>query len=142
MSLDRPEHEDTLESLGRQLRRLPAPTVPSHLEARLLAAIPSRPVRTRPPTRIWLAAAVLWTAAASLLIVLHLPHRRDDTQKVVEIQPAPPDPAPTLWRYEQALRRSDADESVVFDSTAPPFEWPVAGSTRVFLSDRLGESLP
>ena len=40
------------------------------------------------------------------------------------------------WTYEQALRHSDEDASVVLDRAAPAFAWPVAGSRTAFLSDR------
>ena len=84
--------------------------------------------------RSWVAAAVLLAAAAAALFAVRLPQRPPEPAPPVK-QPAAD--APTLWRYEQALRRSDADAAVVLNRAMPPFEWPVAGP--VLLADERRE---
>ncbi len=131
MSLERPESD---EALGRRLRDLPPPPVPVGLETRLIAAIPW-PERSRGgSTRLWLATAVLLTAAASVLLAFRLP--RVVQSPAVRVAVAPTTRPATLWTYEQALRRPGADASAMLDRVAPPFAWPVAGSRTAFLSDR------
>jgi hypothetical protein len=136
MSPHRPENDETLEALAHRLRCLPAPPVPSELEGRLLAAIPSR--RRVRRTRSWLAAAVLLAPAACLLIVLRLPHGvvEPDSVKSGAAVPEVASRPPTLWTYEQALRQPNADASVILDRAGTAFTWPVAGPTTTFLSDR------
>ena len=131
MSPERPESD---EALGRRLRGLPPPPVPEGLEARLLAAIPRPPRRRGGSTRLWLATAVLLTAAASVLLAFRLP--RVVESPPVRVAVAPTIRPATLWTYEQALRRPGADASGVLDQVAPPFAWPVAGSRTAILSDR------
>ena len=41
----------------------------------------------------------------------------------------------TLWAYEQALRRPNADALAIVDRAGPAFSWPVAGPATVFLSE-------
>jgi hypothetical protein len=137
MYRDQPENDETLEALSYCLRRLPAPPVPSGLEGRLLAAIPLR--RRSRRARSWLAAAVLLAPAACLLLVLRLPLGDvigPPKFRMGASVPAGARQAPTLWTYEQALRRPDADVSAVLDRAGPAFNWPVAGPATVFLSDR------
>jgi hypothetical protein len=120
----RPDHDETLEALADRLRRLPPPPVPAGLAARLLTSIPPavRPQARRAPARI--AAAVLLAAAAALLLAVRVP--RPVPPPVPSVR-RPADDAPTLWRFEQALRRSDADASVALGRAMPSFEWPVTG---------------
>ena len=65
MSPNQPENDETLEALAQRLRYLPPPPVPSGLEERLLATIPSRRRASR--ARFWQAASILLAAAACLL---------------------------------------------------------------------------
>ena len=136
MSPNLPDNDETLEALGHRLRCLPAPPVPAGLEGRLLAAIPPR--RRLRRARSWLAAAVLLAPAACLLLLLRLPHGVVEPHSVKrEIAvPAAANQGPTLWTYEQALRGSDADASVILDRVGPTFTWPVVGPTTAFLSER------
>ena len=138
MSPHRPDHDETLEALAGRLRRLPPPPVPGGLEARLLAAIPAAPRRRGRLARSWIAAAVLLAAAAAALLAVRLPQPGPPPTSSVR---RPADDAPTLWRYEQALRQSDADVSVALDRAMPPFVWPVAGTGPVLRSDRFPEPL-
>ena len=71
MSPNQPENDETLEALAQRLRYLPPPPVPSGLEERLLATIPSRRRASR--ARFWQAASILLAAAACLLCALRLP---------------------------------------------------------------------
>jgi hypothetical protein len=74
MNPEKPREPLHLKTLEAQLRNLPAPKVPDHLEARLVAAIPtgSHKVVARRPGRYWLpvsaavAAGILLAAWASL----------------------------------------------------------------------------
>lgn len=132
MSPHRPENDETLEALAHRLRRLPPPAIPAGLEERLLAGVPPRSRARR--VRGWLAAAVLLAPAACLLFALPVP-------RPVEIEPASvgvhvPNPAPTLWTYEQALRRPNASALAVLDQTGATFTWPVAGPSPVLRSER------
>ena len=131
MSPHRPDRDETLEALAERLRRLPPPPVPAGLEARLLAAVPAAPPTATRRLRRGAATAVL-LAAASTLFALRLPNHEPAPQT------APPTAdAPTLWRYEQALRDSDGDAGVAVNRAVPPFEWPVEGPETVFASERL-----
>jgi hypothetical protein len=132
-----PENDETLEALARRLRRLPPPSVPTELEGRLLAAIPARRGGRR--ARSWLAAGVLLAPAACLLLAIHLPLGNVVEPPKVRIGApvtAVVNGPPTLWTYEQALRRPDADASAVLDHAGPAFTWPVAGPATAFLSER------
>ena len=142
MSPHRPENDETRKSLAQRLRRLPPLPAPSGLEGRLLAAIPSR--RRVRRARSWLAAAVLLAPAACLLLVLRLPRGdvlEPPARRIAAPVPAVVSQAPTLWTYEQALRRPDADASAVLDRVGPAFTWPVAGPATAFLSERGAGSL-
>ncbi len=137
MSPHRPNRDETLEALADRLRRLTPPPVPEGLEERLLAAIPpTRRPRVR-PARSWIGTAVLLAAAA--LLAVRVP--RPEPRPMVPTVRRPADDAPTLWRYEQALRRSNADAAVVVNQAMPPFEWPVAGTGPRLRSPRLDEPL-
>ena len=138
MSPHRPNRDQTLEALANRLRRLPPPSIPEGLEARLLAAIPAMPRRRVRLARSWVAAAVLLAAAAAALLAVRVP--RSEPPPVAPTK-RPINDAPTLWRYEQALRRSDADAAVVVNLAMPPFEWPVAGTGPQLRSPRLDEPL-
>jgi hypothetical protein len=136
MSARLPGDDETLDALANRLRRLPPPPVPTGLEARLLSSIPSaaRPQGRR--VRTWVAATVLLAGAAALLLTIRLPHPEPPPAPSVA---HPADDAPTLWRYEQALRRSDGDASVALNRAMPSFEWPVSGPAP--RSNRLMEPL-
>jgi hypothetical protein len=133
MSPHRPENDETRKSLAQRLRRLPPLPAPSGLEGRLLAAIPSR--RRVRRARSWLAAAVLLAPAACLLLAIHLPLGVESPAVRIAVAPSARS-EPTVWTYEQALRRPGADASVVLDQVAPPFTWPVAGPAMAFFSER------
>ena len=70
----RPDDSAKLEALADRLRRSPPPPVPVGLEARLLAGIPAAPRRRGRLARSWVAAAVLLTAAAAMLLAVRVPH--------------------------------------------------------------------
>ncbi len=137
---DRADRDETLEALADRLRRLPPPAVPAGLEARLLADIPAGRRPRRRLVRSWVAAAILVTAAAAAFFAVRLPR---PAPPAVAGTGRPADDAPTLWRYEQALRRSDADAAVVLNQTMPTFEWPAPVSSagrpsfRIEMSGRL-----
>ncbi len=137
MTNQQPERDETLEVLANRLRCLPPPPVPAALEGRLVAAIPRR--QRMPHARSWLAAAVLLASAACLLTSLRLPPgmvvEPDSVTRNVAGS-AVAGHGPTLWTYEKALRRLDADASVTLDHIGPAFAWPVAGPTTTFLSER------
>jgi hypothetical protein len=79
-SRKQPNSDRSLESLEARLRALPAPAVPSNLEAELLAAMPAQMPRQAAPSRfrrlaVWSGAAA-GLAAACLLAVLVWPGSR------------------------------------------------------------------
>ena len=74
MSPHRPDDDETLEALADRLRRLPPPPVPEGLEARLARGDPRRAATAGPACRSWVAAAVLLTAAAAMLLAVRVPH--------------------------------------------------------------------
>ena len=68
----RPNSDPTVESLEARLRGLPPPFVPSDLQARLLAAIPSKVRENTVTFRSWRPA--IWSGAAIGLLTgfIHL----------------------------------------------------------------------
>jgi hypothetical protein len=101
-----PNADQSDDSLEARLRTLPPPCVPEGLEARLLAAIPTRvAARRRWPARLLLITA---SAAAVLLTVLGWP-RPDDPNTV--LKPAMNQPAllsPDDWlEFRHGLNQAE-----------------------------------
>jgi len=132
----RPNLDRSPEALEARLRALPQPPVPADLEARLLAAIPSRTALPSRPNgsgdpsyrrhwAVW-ASVVGALAAACLLAVLAWPRRDGKSpdpspaprQVAIPVTPQPPDDSDNIAAWREARRVLDGAEM-------PAFHWPL-----------------
>jgi hypothetical protein len=115
-------------ALEARLRALPDPPVPAGLESRLLAAIPTEVMRSRPADRAfarqgWLAvaSAVAALAAVGLLTVFSWQH--GDEKHVTAVAPAADD--------LMGVVLSPVDEQILHGAGDSTFRWPVQESPPV-----------
>ena len=137
----RPSPGRSPESLEARLRALPQPPVPEGLEARLLAAVPSR---MRAPRRRWAVRALVAgaLAAACLLAALAWPRRDGKApapgpakQEVAhKVPPRPPEGPPGVAAWVRAGRDPEAAE-------LPPFTWPLGEAPPATLATALSPDL-
>jgi len=149
-----PERSEKPDSLEARLRRLPPPSVPADLEARLLAAIPTSEssnhrlgLSAKPQAMsgrrwrwAWWMGAASALAAACLLIVLAWPKGEgqkavlDSKDRVTTTSPTPS----TLPHSPQGTLQAQGDPD---DLKLPPFTWPVQEATHVTLSSSIPSDL-
>jgi hypothetical protein len=121
----RPNPDRSLEALKAQMRALPQPPVPPHLETLLLTTVPgAKPIATR---RRAVRASVLGLAAAACLVAV-LAWRPHNGKNHLTI-PAPGEPAqqdirrPAFESISIAAWRED--QRLLDERNVPAFTWPL-----------------
>jgi hypothetical protein len=123
----RPDRDRSPEALKAQLRALPQPPVPSHLEARLLVAVPSAVRKSQRRRTVRAAFLMLGVAAAACVLTMLVwrPHlgqnpgtiSRRNVPAQVELRPPSFDPTSIA-----ALR---GDHRLLDEEKLPAFSWPL-----------------
>ncbi|HKI16237.1 MAG TPA: hypothetical protein VKA15_00070 [Isosphaeraceae bacterium] len=121
----RPDPARSREALKAQLRALPQPPVPAHLEALLLATVPR--AKTISPRRWAVRATVIGVASAAcaIAVLIGLPHQGKNHSTIpLQGEPARPDNRrPAFESISIAAWREDP--RLLDDEKLPAFTWPV-----------------
>jgi hypothetical protein len=120
----RPNPDRSLEALKAQLRALPQPPVPAHLEALLLASVPGAKLIS---SRRWAARATLLAVASAICVMATLAWRQypEKNNLITRVQGQPAQKTPRQAFASTNIAAWREDPRLLDEVKLPAFTWPI-----------------